>query len=323
MNTTFEQDIENLIEIEKFEEAIRLLKKWVNLQFNNKKYGQDLAKIILQFVEYNKFSQFENGVFSSFNKIELLVEPQNAIKYKGLYKELYNDIIQLYFSQKTVVKLAIRDKILILIKKIKADLDKILFIYSSPIDTPILNFEREYFLMQKALENQNFTLLLPDIINENDVLLQLLRHKPKVVHFVGHGSRSTSYGDRGIARPQEEETGGIFLKDDQTNKSKLLPPQTLKMIIQNCKVENPNLTVIFLNACYSAEYADTISQEKLYVIGVYGAIEDDKAIDFSSKFYSLWMESNLEIKRAFLMAKGMSPGLNDVVALHFNGKRVA
>ena len=35
MNTTFEQDIENLIEIEKFEEAIRLLKKWVNLQFNN------------------------------------------------------------------------------------------------------------------------------------------------------------------------------------------------------------------------------------------------------------------------------------------------
>ena len=69
MNTTFEQDIENLIEIEKFEEAIRLLKKWVNLQFNNKKYGQDLAKIILQFVEYNKFSQFENGVFSSFNSI--------------------------------------------------------------------------------------------------------------------------------------------------------------------------------------------------------------------------------------------------------------
>lgn len=323
MEPTVEQQIQTFIENEKYDAGISLLGEWVKKQFNSQNYIQELNDIDAKYQELKKFSLFQQGIIKSFFKIESLIDTDKKEEYEVLSNALNMDVVELYSSQSLLAKISIRDRVLHLLRKIRADLDKILFVYSAPIDVPLLNFEKEYFLIDKALRDKNVTLILPDIKTEFDFKIETIRHSPKVIHFVGHGAVSfdTMTGRSAGIRPSTpQETTGIYLVDENNNKAKLVPPETLNLIIKKTSSENPNLEVVFLNCCGSAEYAKYISKNNLYVIAIDGEIEDEKAISFSYDFYSFWLASNKNIEHSFKLAKDFNAKIENIVMLFHDGE---
>jgi hypothetical protein len=93
----------------------------------------------------------------------------------------------------------------------------------------------------------------------------LLRHKPHILHFSGHGS----------------PTEGIVLEDNSGH-TKLVSTDALAALFRTIK---DNLRIVVLNACYSSLQAQGISQIVDFTIGMNKAIGDRSAIVFSAAFY--------------------------------------
>jgi hypothetical protein len=93
----------------------------------------------------------------------------------------------------------------------------------------------------------------------------LLRFKPHIVHFSGHGS----------------EEGEIYLQDS----SGLSKPVSEKSLGKLFAVLKDNIRCVVLNACYSRTQADAIAAHIDAVVGMSTAIGDQAAISFSAAFY--------------------------------------
>ena len=79
-----------------------------------------------------------------------------------------------------------------------------------------------------------------------------------------------------------------------------------------------------LNACYSLQQAQKISENGIYVVGMNDQIEDEKAIQFSVGFYiGIVNEENPRKAYQFGLA-GLNPGKGDslVPELWYNGSRI-
>lgn len=98
-----------------------------------------------------------------------------------------------------------------------------------------------------------------------DIRNEMLRYKPNIVHFCGHGQ-----GEEGIAF--EDESGNALYVDSVA----------LAGFFENFK---DTLECVVLNACYSEVQAKEISKQIRYVIGMKGRISDTLAIKFSVAFY--------------------------------------
>ena len=106
----------------------------------------------------------------------------------------------------------------------------------------------------------------------------LLRHKPDIVHFSGHGSVSSE----------------IILEDDSGN-SRLVSVRALSKLFSVLK---DNIKCVVLNACYSEQQAQAIAQSIDCVIGMSKAIGDDAAIGFATAFYRA-LGFGRDVKTAF------------------------
>lgn len=102
-------------------------------------------------------------------------------------------------------------------------------------------------------------------VRVGDLQALLLKHKPHVVHFCGHGS-----GPQGLVFERSE--GG-----EQWVRS-----EALSNLFKLC---SSHVECVLLNACYSEEQATAIVKHINYVIGVKQEIQDDAAIAFSKGFY--------------------------------------
>ena len=103
-------------------------------------------------------------------------------------------------------------------------------------------------------------------MNKNrDLQENLLRYKPTIVHFSGHG-----------------ESTGELLVMDTNGKPKVVSVEAFKLLFSTL---TDNIRVILLNACYSKEQAAAISDVIDFVIGMNLPISDDAAIVFSAAFY--------------------------------------
>src|SRR5262249_2938194 len=93
----------------------------------------------------------------------------------------------------------------------------------------------------------------------------LLRHKPQVVHFSGHGAKAGTVvliGNDGLAKE--------------------VPPKALQGLF---RVLKDNVRIVVLNACYSEAQAKAIVKQIDVAIGMNDAIGDDHAIAFAAEFY--------------------------------------
>lgn len=159
---------------------------------------------------------------------------------------------------------------------------RILVLATNPDKTEPLRLDEEVRGIDQALQQSrfrdNFELEQQWAVRVSDLQRLLLRYKPDIVHFSGHGSESSE----------------IILEDSEGN-SKPVPASALSKLFSLFK---DNIKCVVLNACYTEVQAEAISQHISCVVGMSKAIGDDAAISFSEAFYGA-LGDGRDIKTAF------------------------
>jgi hypothetical protein len=159
---------------------------------------------------------------------------------------------------------------------------KILFLAANPRDTSRLRLDEEIRAIDHALQlaefRSRFDIEQHWAIRVSDIQGCLLRHKPDIVHFSGHGSSSSD----------------IILEDNSGN-SCPLSPRALSHLFS---VFRDNVRCVVLNACYSEQQAQAIANHIDCVIGMSNSIGDAAAVSFATSFYQA-IGYGRDVKTAF------------------------
>ncbi len=146
---------------------------------------------------------------------------------------------------------------------------KVLFIAANPKDTSRLRLDEEVRAIDQALIQaefrDRFDIKQHWAVRIFDIQGYLLRHKPDIVHFSGHGSSSSE----------------IILEDNNGN-SHPVPPNALSQLFSVLK---DNIRCVILNACYSENQAQAIANHIDCVIGMSRSVSDPSATAFAASFY--------------------------------------
>ena len=151
----------------------------------------------------------------------------------------------------------------------QAKVIKILFLAANPSDTARLRLdtemrEIEYTLRQSEFRDR-FEIEQHWATRISDLQTCLLRHKPDIVHFSGHG----------------EASGELFFEDNSGKKH----PVSSRALSQLFSILKDNIRCVLLNACYSQKQAQGIAAHIDCVIGMSDKIADASAIGFAAAFY--------------------------------------
>jgi len=148
---------------------------------------------------------------------------------------------------------------------------KILFLSANPKDTMRLSLGGEFRAIHARLIasecRESFVIMQECALQVQDLQAHLLRHKPNILHFSGHGSRA----------------GEILLETD-AGIGQPVPVAALEKLFGILKTRIPT-TCVVLNACFSKAQAEAIAKHVRCVIGMSDAIHDEASISFSSAFY--------------------------------------
>ena len=164
------------------------------------------------------------------------------------------------------------------------DKTKILILAANPWETKRLGLDEEYQRIQELWENsdlrERFELRYYPALRGEALLEKVLKFKPHLIHFSGHG----------------EDSSLVFTDLSGDNRYEV----TKEALAQLFKLCAPDLKAVFLNACHSAKQADAIIEQVDYVIGMNAAIDDLAAINFSQGFYTaLFNQGSVDIEQAF------------------------
>ncbi len=144
----------------------------------------------------------------------------------------------------------------------------ILFIAANPADTQRLGIGEEYKTLREAwlkAGTEAFALHLSLAATVKDLQDELIRIKPQIVHFSGHG-----------------EAGALAFAGQQDSTC-WAETKALAELFALCA---GHVQCVLLNACYSEAIATAVSVHIPTVIGMAREIEDSDAIRFSDGFYS-------------------------------------
>jgi hypothetical protein len=159
---------------------------------------------------------------------------------------------------------------------------KILFLAANPTDTTRLRLDKEMRAIDEALRQaefrDRFDIKQHWAVRAADLQALLLRHKPHIVHFSGHGGRSSR-----------------IILEDKSGRSRAVSPRALAKLFSVLK---DNIRCVVLNACYSERQGQAIAQHIDCVIGMAKAIGDAAAISFAASFYQA-LGFGRDLKTAF------------------------
>jgi hypothetical protein len=146
---------------------------------------------------------------------------------------------------------------------------KILFLAANPLGTIRLRLDEEIRSIDEALRQteyrERFSISQHWGVRVTDIQELLLRYKPDIVHFSGHGSASSE----------------IILED----KMGIGHPVPIDALSDLFCILKDNIRCVVLNACYSEKQARAIAQHIDYVVGMSRGIDDISAISFAMAFY--------------------------------------
>jgi hypothetical protein len=144
----------------------------------------------------------------------------------------------------------------------------ILFLAANPSGTDRLALDREVRSIQKELEQSGyrdrFVLETRWAAEPLDLLRELRKLRPTVVHYSGHGGESGLFFQGPTGRPQIVSTDALE---------------------QTFGAAGASVQVIVLNACFSDAHADALLAHVDCVVGTDGPIGDDAARSFAVGFY--------------------------------------
>ena len=154
---------------------------------------------------------------------------------------------------------------------------KILVLATNPGKTDQLRLDQEVRQIDAALQQSrfrdSFELEQQWAVRVSDLQRLLLRYKPDIVHFSGHGS----------------EFSEIILEDSDGNSK----PVTASALSRLFSLLKDNIQCVVLNACYSEVQAEAIAQHINCVVGMSGAIGDEAAISFSKHSTEHWVTEGI------------------------------
>jgi hypothetical protein len=164
---------------------------------------------------------------------------------------------------------------------------KILVLAANSDGQTRLELGREFKKISNAIRagryRAAFQLLEPQFdVGIGSLSAALLRDRPHVVHFCGHGSASQ---------------GLVFVGED--GYSQVAGKRELITLFRELRLQ-PRL--IFLNACHTKDQAKLLSRMFDYTIGTNGLIEDRHAANFAGWFYRTLAEG-ATVKGAFQSAR--------------------
>lgn len=173
----------------------------------------------------------------------------------------------------------------------------ILFLAASPLGTDRLALDEEARAIRVALERSGhrdkFELVTRWAARPLDLLDELRKLKPTVIHFSGHGGSGELRQVAGPCRDIVGEFGGDGGADDSdcqpglffqgpTGRSQLV---TASALAEALGAAGASVKLVVLNACYSEVLAEALLVHIDYVVGMTGAIHDDAAQNFAVGFY--------------------------------------
>jgi hypothetical protein len=170
----------------------------------------------------------------------------------------------------------------------------ILFLAANPHRTDMLALDREaraiYAELDRSGSRDSFELLTRWAVEPLDLLREMRKLRPTVVHFCGHGGRDMpAPGNGGRGRDVVIETG----PPANTSRQGLVfqgadgRPQVVsaEALQRTFDAVGTRLKLVVLNACYTDEHAVALINSVDCVVGMRGSIRDDAARSFAVGFY--------------------------------------
>jgi hypothetical protein len=179
----------------------------------------------------------------------------------------------------------------------------ILFLAANPIDTDRLALDREAREIQVELERSGyrdcFEFVSRWAAEPLDLLRELRKLKPTVVHFSGHGGQRVPRDQpssqavervrrapgREVADDQERHGGelehGLYFQDTD-GRAQIVSSAVLG---ETFGAVSASVKVVVLNACYSDAHARALRAHVDCIVGMTGAIDDVSARIFAIGFY--------------------------------------
>jgi hypothetical protein len=143
----------------------------------------------------------------------------------------------------------------------------ILVMSANPVGQQSLRLDEERRAIDRAVSpaGDRLEVRTADAVRLDDLQPALLRHRPVIAHFSGHGSASA----------------GILVVDDD-GRARPVPPDAL---IELFRILSRHVRCVVLNACYTDEQARAIVAHVPCVVGMHHRVPDRTAIRFAAAFY--------------------------------------
>ena len=163
---------------------------------------------------------------------------------------------------------------------------KILFLAADPLDLVHLQLDEEIRAIDAELQSSSlrnsFTLHSHWAVRADDLQKLLLRYRPHIVHFSGHGSAASE-----------------LVVQDESGHAVPIPSAALSDLFRLLK---DNVRCVVLNACYSEPQARAIAEHIDVVIGMADAIGDENSVQFAAAFYRGLAEDK-DVQTAFELGR--------------------
>lgn len=161
----------------------------------------------------------------------------------------------------------------------------VLFMAANPLDLEQLRLDEEARsiteMLRKSAHGDAVTLQSCWAVRPLDVLQALNEHRPRIIHFSGHGS---------------EQDEIVF--QDSSGQAKLVSKEA---IVQTLAAAG-DIRLVFFNTCYSRNQAEAVVKHVHAAIGMKTSIGDTAARTFAAQFYSA-IGFGLSVGKAFAQAK--------------------
>ncbi len=178
----------------------------------------------------------------------------------------------------------------------------ILILASNPSGTGMLQLETEHSRISTKIQQSNqadhFRIRSQKAVTLSEFQEYLYDEKPTIVHFSGHGEKSSPEvlevlrrglnlgGEEGKPQAPSDDTG-LILYDEAKRNPLFVPTAVVKRIFRTMiQGQGIPIQAVIFNACYSEAQAQALAEIVPYVIGTSWAVRDDAAIAFSTGFYS-------------------------------------
>lgn len=161
----------------------------------------------------------------------------------------------------------------------------ILFLAANPRDVDRLRLDEEVRTIDERLRlaqyRDQFNLEQQWAVRTRDILDAMLRYKPDIVHFSGHGS-----------------VDGALIFEDAAGHARSVSAAALGALFRTLE----GVRCVVMNACWSAAHASQIAEHVDCVVGMARAVSDEAAIGFAAGFYRSLGEGK-SVGKAFELGK--------------------